>query len=70
MNGIKKLLGTLKPHKAAGPDRIKPLVLKEMRDSLAPILQVIFRKSLDSGKLPQDWKTANVVPIYKKGARH
>ena len=70
VNGIKKLLGALKPHKAAGPDKLKPLALKELRDSLAPILQVIFTKSLSSGKLPRDWKSANVVPIYKKGARH
>ena len=66
VNGIKKLLGALKPHKAAGPDKLKPLALKELRDSLAPILQVIFTKSLSSGKLPRDWKSANVVPIYKK----
>ena len=34
---------------------------------LAPILQVIFQKSLDSGKLPHIWKEANVSPIFKKG---
>ena len=70
LNGIKKMLGTLKPHKAAGPDKIRPLVLKELRDTVAPILQQVFTKSLASGKLPLDWKTANVVPIYKKGSKH
>ena len=69
-NGILKLLGTLKPHKASGPDRIRPLVLKEMRESVAPILQMIFTKSIHSGEVPLDWKTANVVPIYKKGPKH
>ena len=64
------MLGTLKPNKAAGPDKIHPLALKELRDTLAPILQVIFTESLQSGKLPDDWKTANVVPIYKKGSKH
>ena len=34
---------------------------------LAHILQVIFQKSLDSGKLPRIWKEANVSPIFKKG---
>ena len=70
VNGIKKLLGTLKPHKAAGPDKLKPLLLKETRDHIAPILQVIFTKSLETGQLPSDWKTANVVPIYKKGPKY
>ena len=33
-NGILKLLGNLDPSKAAGPDKIKPLVLKELREQL------------------------------------
>ena len=69
-NGIKKMLGTLKPHKAAGPDMIRPLILRDLRDTIAPILQVIFSRSLETGKLPRDWKVANVVPIFKKGSKH
>ena len=42
LNGIVKLLKDLNPHKAAGPDQIKPLVLQRLRDVIAPILQVIF----------------------------
>ena len=66
-NGIKKLLGTLKPNKAAGPDRLRPLALKQTRDQIAPILQVIFTKSYETGQVPKDWKTANVAPVFKKG---
>ena len=68
-NGIKKMLATLKPHKAAGPDCIRPLILKELRDTIAPILQVIFTRSFKTGKLPSDWKKANVVPVFKKGSK-
>jgi hypothetical protein len=32
-------------------------------------LQIIFRKSLDTGAVPGGWRTAKVGPIYKKGAR-
>ena len=42
-NGIAKLLKDLNPHKAVGPDQIKPLVLQKLRDVIAPILQVIFK---------------------------
>ena len=70
VNGIKKMLATLKPHKAAGPDKIRPLVLKELREAVAPILQLIYTRSLDTGELPKAWKTANVVPIFKKGSKH
>jgi len=32
-------------------------------------LTIIFNKSLESGSVPEDWCTANVCPIYKKGKR-
>ena len=67
VKGIEKLLKSLNPHKAAGPDQFKPIVLQTLHAELAPILQVIFQKSLDSGKLPYIWKEANVSPIFKKG---
>lgn len=68
-NGIEKLLAKLDPHKASGPDQIKPLLLKTLSKELAPILEVIFQKSLDAGSIPTPWKSANVAPIFKKGDR-
>ena len=66
-SGIEKLLKGLNPHKAAGPDKFKPIVLQTLHKELAPILQLIYQRSLDSGKLPSIWKEANVSPIFKKG---
>ena len=68
--GVDKLLANLKPHKAAGPDSIKPRVLKELHVELAPVFTKLFSKSLQEGKMPDDWRKANVTPIYKKGAKH
>ena len=65
--GIDKLLVGLNPHKAAGSDKFKPIVLQTLHNELAPILQLIFQRSLDTGKLPDIWKEANVSPIFKKG---
>ena len=62
-----KLLVGLNPHKAAGPDKFKPIVLQTLHKELAPILQLISQRSLDTGKLPDIWKEANVSPIFKKG---
>ena len=67
LNGIMKLLQGLKLDKAPGPDRIKPLFLNKLHSEVAPILQVIFTKSLQEGTLPSDWLKANVSPIFKKG---
>ena len=50
LNGILKLLFNSKPGKAAGPDKIRPLILKELRVELAPIIKIIFERSLDTGK--------------------
>ncbi len=67
--GVVKLLKDLKPHKAPGPDNITPKVLKECAESIAPPLRQVFQKSLSTGELPEDWLTANVSPIFKKGDR-
>ena len=69
VKGIDKLLLKLSPYKASGPDQIKPIVLKTLRAELAPILQIIFRRSLETGKLPSIWKQASVTPIFKKGEK-
>ena len=62
----KNTLQGLKPDKSPGPDMIHPRVLKECANELA---YPLFRKSLDDGNVPRDWKDSNVTPIYKKGSR-
>ena len=67
--GIDKLLVGLNPHKAAGLGKFKPIVLQTLHKELVPILPRIFQRSLDTGKLPDIWKEANVSPIFKKGGK-
>ncbi|CAM5129322.1 unnamed protein product [Eretmochelys imbricata] len=50
-----------------GLDVLHPRVLKEWADVIAEPLAVIFQNSWQSGEVPDDWKKANVVPIFKKG---
>ena len=59
----------MKPHSAAGPDSIAPRILQECVDQLAPVLAMICRKSMDQGQVPEEWRTATVIPIFKKGAK-
>ena len=37
---------------------------------LAPALVKLYQYSTDTGEVTQDWREANVVPIFKKGDRH
>ena len=36
---------------------------------MSEILLILFRKSLEEGVVPEEWKRANVTPIYKKGTK-
>ena len=68
--GVLKLLQGLDIHKACGRDGIHPRVLRELADCIAPILTKIYQSSLDTGEIPQDWRDANVCPIFKKGNQY
>ncbi|XP_014675990.1 PREDICTED: uncharacterized protein LOC106815967 [Priapulus caudatus] len=59
----------LKPDKAPGGDKIPPRVLKEAADTICEPLHMIFQHSLVNSYIPEDWKDANVTPIFKKGPR-
>ena len=69
-NGVTKLLKGINPFKATGPDEIPAFILKNTADSLSPYLTYLYQFSLDTGTVPDDWRKANVVPIYKKGEKH
>jgi len=56
--------------KATGADDISPRLLVEINDTICHLLTAIFHKSLQSGVVPDDWKLANVTPIYKKDNRN
>ena len=63
-----KLLKELRLQKATdGPDCITATILRTCAEQVAPLLQQIFMKSLDTGELPLDWQKANVTPIFKTG---
>jgi hypothetical protein len=66
---ILKTLKNLKQSVAPGPDGISPLILKEARYEIVGSLQSIFQKSINQSKVPADWKTATVTPIFKKGPK-
>ena len=67
---VLKKLKKLKPEKSSGPDGMHPLILNKCADSIAHPLSMIFTKSYKEGRVPTDWKEANITPIFKKGNRN
>jgi hypothetical protein len=70
-HGVEKLLHQLNPHKATDldPDEVSSRLLKETSHQIASALTLLFQVSLDEGKVPDDWKLANIMPLFKQGDR-
>ena len=68
-------LDKLRPDKA-GADDLSPRFLAELKEELSlgdenheAYDAFIMKASFDTGVVPDDWKTANVCPIFKKGSK-
>ena len=63
--------GKIYVSKSHGPDGIHPKLLKGLEGNLSFVLAVtkLFQTCASSGKIPDQWKTANVTSIFKKGSR-
>ena len=66
---ITELLQHMKKSSSPGPDGISQRVLIELAEEISYPLFLLFKKSFESSQLPQDWKTAHVIPIFKKGTK-
>ncbi|PKU47454.1 hypothetical protein llap_2277 [Limosa lapponica baueri] len=53
-------------HKSMGLDGIHPRVLRELVGELTKPLSIIYQQSWSTGEVPEDWRVANMTPIYKK----
>ncbi len=67
--GVNSLLKKINPKKACGPDNIPGRLLQMLSLELAPILTLLFNRSLQTSDMPKIWKHALVQPLFKKGDR-
>ncbi len=68
-DNVQKYLYKLNKAKTPGNDNMHPHVLREASSGFANVLSKLFISSYESGVLPEEWKEANVTPIFKKGSR-
>ena len=67
---VKQFLDNININKAPGPDGIHGCVLKYCSISLCRPLSIIFRLSFNTGSIPAELKSANIVPVHKKGEKN
>ena len=60
----------MKDNKSSGVDGIPPKLLKEIVEQISTPLAIFFNLSLEEGKVPSEWKEANITPLFKKGSRN
>ena len=67
---VKEAIDRCREYSAPGPDEMTNKLLIELRNEIAKPLSILFRKSLDAMKIPNEWRLSNVTPIYKqKGSK-
>jgi hypothetical protein len=65
-NSIKCLRNNI----SLGPDKIPSKIITLCAEEVAPSLTNLFNLSLTSGEVPNEWKLANVIPVFKSGAKN
>ena len=66
---IKTRLNKLDCNKAPGRDKVSQFVLKNCSEQLSVVLEIIFGRSLLEGEIPDEWREANITPLFKKGSK-
>lgn len=68
--GVANAIDRLPTNSSPGPDGISTKLLKSTKDISSKLLGALFQKSRFTGTLPENWKLAHVIPIYKSGNRN
>ncbi|CAB3995182.1 Hypothetical predicted protein [Paramuricea clavata] len=63
---VAQFLRALDTSKACGPDGIPARLLQVCALEIAPSICELFNRSLQTGHVPSEWKSANVTPVHRK----
>ena len=67
---IKMCLNSLPSKLSCSPDNIPNVFLKKLSNVISTPLALLFQKSTECSKIPQIWKHANVIAVFKgKGSK-
>ena len=66
---VKTAISKLKNNLSQTPEGIPSAFIKQVQDTLIEPLTKLYNISMEQGRIPSIWKTAIIVPIYKKGVK-
>ena len=66
---VKEKISNLKSFSSPGPDKIYPRMLKEVADTICYPVAIIYNRSLEERVVPEDWRKANITPVFKSGTK-
>ena len=64
---VRRSLRLFKPHKAAGPDGLKPIVFKYLPDNAIDTLTLIYQACVALHHTPRAWRETKVIFLPKPG---
>ena len=67
VEGVNRCLQAINPYKACGPGEIPSRIYHDYAHELAPMLRCIYQQSYNEGQVPDDWKSATMCAVHKKG---
>lgn len=65
---VKLCIGELNGASSSGPDKLPAIIFKKLVHQLSFPLAMMFNLFMQLGEIPNEWKSATVIPIFKKGA--
>ena len=65
---VSKAIKQTKNKSSLDPNGFSSALLKKLGSPLVKPLCVLFIFALNSGEIPDDWRLANMMPIFKKGS--
>ena len=64
-----KAIQSMNSNSAPGPDRIHSKLIINVYPYLVQPLKLLFQQSILTNKLPNDWKTGIITPVYKNNGK-
>ncbi len=64
---VKHALNSFGPHKAAGPDGLKPIVLQNLNSGCLQYISELYKLAVVTGQAPKVWRKMSVVFLPKEG---